>query len=128
LAARAGHRWLHYLRDHPPVLRKVVNRALTDHIWLRDSSGRPDRLDRVLLVEGVGRAYEFLTGRPLGRGVTSETKSRQGEVPKGPGFELVKLCLKPLEPDITDHAIDWAIRCVQARARPGNAPTVGASF
>jgi hypothetical protein len=68
--------------------------------------------------------YEILPYSPA----RADPKSRQGEVPKGPGFELVKLCLKPLEPDITDHAIDWAIRCVQARARPGNAPTVGASF
>ena len=76
-AARAGRRWLHYLRDNPAVLRKTIDRALEARLLQRDA-GRTDRVDRVVLVEGVARAYELLTGKPLGRSVTAETKSRPG--------------------------------------------------
>jgi hypothetical protein len=61
----------------------------------------------VLLVEGVGRAYELLTGRPLGRSLTAEQK------PTGPGVRLVRLCLAPLDPLLTDDGIVWAIRRAQ---------------
>jgi hypothetical protein len=93
-ASRAGRRWLHYLRDHPAVLRKTIERALEALILQRDV-GRTDRLDRVLFVEDVSRAYELLTGEPLGRSVTSDTKSRPGGRPTGPGLRLVWICLKP---------------------------------
>jgi hypothetical protein len=114
-ASRAGRRWLHYLRDHPAVLRKTIERALEALILQRDV-GRTDRLDRVLFVEDVSRAYELLTGEPLGRSVTSDTKSRPGGRPTGPGLRLVWICLKPLDPLITDDAVAWAIRRVQERA------------
>ena len=116
-ATRAGRRWLHYLRDHPVVLRKVVDRALEARMLQRDQ-GRTDRYDRVLLIRGVGRAYELLTGRRFGRSVTSETLSRPGGEPTGPGLRLALLCLQPLDPDVTDDAVVWTIRHVQAAGLP----------
>ena len=62
----------------------------------------------MVLVEGVARAYELLTGRPLGRSLTAEG------TPTGPGVRLVRVCLAPLDPLITDDAIVWAIRRTQA--------------
>lgn len=112
---RAGPRWLHYLRDRPDVLRETIIRALEEP-RLQDCGGRPERLDRVLLIVGVSRAYELLTGEALGRNVTSETKTRQGGTSTGPGFQLASICLKPLDPKITDHAVDWAIRRCSGKA------------
>jgi hypothetical protein len=109
LAFRAGRRWLHYLRDHPDALRKTIDRALTARI-LYDDPGRLNQFERAVFAEGVGRAYQVLTGKPFGRSVTSETKSRQEGTATGPGLRLVSICLKPLDPDITDHAVAWAIR------------------
>jgi hypothetical protein len=108
-ASRAGRRWLHYLRDHPDVLRKTIERALEAPILYHDA-GRLNRFERVVFAERVGRAYGLLTGRPFGRSVTSETKSRVEGTPTGPGLRLVSICLKPLDPDINDHAVAWAIR------------------
>jgi hypothetical protein len=116
-ASRAGRRWLHYLRDHPAVLRKTIDRALEAKILQRDA-GQTDRFERVVFAQGVGSAYELLTGKPFGRSVTSETKSRPGGRPTGPGLRLVWICLTPLEPDIKDDAVVWAIRRAQKHA-PG---------
>ena len=63
-ASRAGHRWLHYLRDHPDVLRRTIDRALAARI-LYDDPGRRNWFDRVVFAEGVGRAYKVVTGKPL---------------------------------------------------------------
>lgn len=114
MAGRAGRRWLHHLRDNQVVLRRVIDRAL--EVWLlQRDAGRSDRYDRVVLVEGVARAYQLLTGRPLARSVTSETKSRAAGAPAGPGMRLVRVCLQPLEPLVTQDAIAGTIRAVQAR-------------
>lgn len=107
--SRAGRRWLHYLRDHPDVLRKTIDRALAARI-LYDDPGRLNRFERVVFAEGVGRAYELLTGRSFGRSITSETKSRVSGRPTGPGVRLVWICLKPLDPLLTEDAVAWAIR------------------
>ena len=115
LAGRAGRRWLHHLRDNQPMLRRVIDRALEARLLQRDA-GRSDRHDLVVLAEGVGRAYQLLTGKPLGRSLTAEQR------PTGPGVRLVRLCLAPPDqpglasPDqpVTDDAIVWAIR----RAKP----------
>jgi hypothetical protein len=109
LANRAGRRWLHYLRDNHGMLRKAIDRAVETALLQRDG-GRTERADRVLLVEGVGRAYELLTGKSLGRSLTAEQR------PSGPGLRLVRLCLVPLDPLVTDDAIVWAMRRVQARS------------
>jgi hypothetical protein len=106
LAGRAGRRWLHHLHDHRVVLRRVVDRALEARLLRRDV-GRTDRYDRVVLVEGVSRAFQLLTGRPLGRSLTAEG------TPMGPGVRLVRICLAPLDPLATDDAIVWAIRRAQ---------------
>lgn len=100
-ATRAGRRWLHYLRDQPAVLRRTIDRALEARLLQRDV-GRSDRVDRVVLVEGVGRAWQLLTSRPLGRSLTLEGR------PSGPGLRLVRVCLEPLDPLVTDEAIVWA--------------------
>jgi hypothetical protein len=113
-AGRAGRRWLHHLRDDPVLLRRVINRALKADLLERDA-GRTDRLDRVVLVEGVARAWQLLAGRPLARSVTSETKNRVAGAPAGPGVRLVRSCLEPLEPSVTDEAIAGTIRAAQAR-------------
>jgi hypothetical protein len=113
-ATRAGSRWLHYLRDHPAVLRKTIDWALENDMLRRDA-GRPGRLDRVLLVEGVSGAYEILTGKPLGRTATIETKVQRGGRPTGPGLRRVSVCLKPFDAHITAGAVAWAIRAAQAR-------------
>lgn len=107
LAGRAGRRWLHHLRDKSPVLRKTIDRALEARLLQRDA-GRTDRHDRVVLVDGAGRAYELLTGKPLGRSLTAEQR------PTGPGVRLVRPCLAPLDPQVTDDAVVWAIRRAQA--------------
>jgi hypothetical protein len=107
LAARAGPRWLHHLRDNHGMLRSVIERALEARLLQRDT-GRTERTGRVVLVEGVARAYHLLTGRTLGRSLTAEG------TPTGPGVRLVRVCLAPLDPLITDDAIVWAIRRVQA--------------
>jgi len=107
LAARAGPRWLHHLRDNRGMLRSVIERALEARLLQRDT-GRTERTGRVVLVEGVARAYHLLTGRALGRSLTAEG------TPTGPGVRLVRVCLAPLDPLITDDAIVWAIR----QARP----------
>jgi hypothetical protein len=109
LAGRAGRRWLHHLHDNPMTLRRVIDRALEARLLQRDA-GRSDRHDRVVLVQGVGRAYQLLTGRPLGRSLTAEQR------PTGPGLRLVRLCLQPLDPLVTDDAIVWAIRRAQAHS------------
>jgi len=114
LANRAGRGWLHHLHDHPAVLRRVIDRALKAPLLQRDV-GRTERDDRVVLVEGVTGAYRLLTGRPLARSVTSDTRSRSAGAPMGPGVRLVRVCLKPLEPMVTDDAIAGTIRAVQAR-------------
>ena len=106
LAARAGPRWLHHLRDNHGMLRSVIDRALEARLLQRDT-GRTERADRVVLVEGVARAYHLLTGRALGRSLTAEG------TPTGPGVRLVRVCLAPLDPLITHDAIVWAIRRVQ---------------
>ena len=103
LAGRAGHRWLHSLRDNRAILRRVIDRALEAPILQRDT-GRTERADRVVLVEGVSRAYQLLAGRPLGRSLTAEG------TPTGPGVRLVRVCLEPLDRLVTDDAIVWAIR------------------
>jgi hypothetical protein len=105
---RAGRRWLHFLVDHPAVLRRAIDRALETRLLHRDV-GRIDRHDRVVLVEGVARAYHLLTGHPLGRSLTPEQR------PTGPSLRLVRLCLEPLDPLVTDDAIVWTIRRVQAQ-------------
>ena len=112
LAGRAGRGWLHYLRDHHRMLRSVIDRALEARL-LQQDAGRTERADRVVLVEGVARAYHLLTGKVLGRSLTAEG------TPTGPGVRLVRVCLAPLDPLITDDAIVWAIR--QARPRPWQA-------
>jgi hypothetical protein len=109
LARRAGRRWLHHLRDHQAVRRRVIDRALEAPLLQRDA-GRTERYDRVVLVQGVARAYHLLTGRSLGRSLTAEQR------PTGPGVRLVRVCLKPLDPLATDDAIVWAIRRVQAHS------------
>jgi hypothetical protein len=81
LAARAGRRWLHYLRDDPVVLRRVIDRALEARLLQRDA-GRSDRHDRVVLVQGVGRAYELLTGKRLGRSLTADRAPATIEAPE----------------------------------------------
>ena len=103
LAGRAGRRWLHHLRDHPAVLRRVIDRALEARLLPRDA-GRSDRHDRVVLVQGVGRAFQLLTGRSLGRSLTADQR------PTGPGLRLVRLCLVPFDPMVADDAIVWASR------------------
>jgi hypothetical protein len=72
------------------VLRRTIDRALEARVLQRDA-GRTDRVDRVVLVEGVARAWQLLTGKPLGRSLTAEQK------PTGPGVRLVRLCLAPLD-------------------------------
>jgi hypothetical protein len=116
LASRAGRRWLHYLRDHPDALRKTIERALEAPVMYHNS-GRRNRFERVVFAQGVGRAYELLTGRPFGRSVTSETKNRPEGTPTGPGLRLVSICIKPLDPHINDNAIVWAIRRAKALPR-----------
>jgi hypothetical protein len=91
LAGRAGRRWLHYLRDNHGMLRRAIDRALEARLLQRDS-GRTERTDRVMLVEGVARAWQLLTGKPLGRSLTVEQR------PSGPGLRLVRLCVAPLDP------------------------------
>jgi hypothetical protein len=83
-----------------------IDRALEARLLQRDA-GRTDLVDRVVLVEGVGRAWQLLTGRPLGRSLTVEQR------PSGPGLRLVRICLEPLDPLVTDDAIVWAIRRAQ---------------
>jgi hypothetical protein len=117
LAARAGPRCLHYVRDNRAMLRRVIDRALEARLLQRDA-GRSDRYDRVVLVQGVGRAYQLLTGRPLARSVTSETKNRAAGAPAGPGLRLVRTCLESLDPAVTDDAIAGAIRAAEARPFP----------
>jgi hypothetical protein len=73
LAGRAGRRWLHHLRDNRAVLRRAIDRALEARLLQRDA-GRTERADRVALVEGVARAYQLLTGKPLGRSLTAEQR------------------------------------------------------
>jgi hypothetical protein len=107
LAGRAGPRWLHHLRDNPVVLRRTIDRALEARLLQRDA-GRTERADRVVLVEGVARAWQLLTGKTLGRSLTAEG------TPTGPGVRLVRLCLQPLDPLVTDDAIVWAIRRAQS--------------
>jgi hypothetical protein len=114
LAGRADRRWLHYLRDNPVALRRAIDRALEAPLLQRDV-GRTDRYDRVVLVEGVAHAYQLLTGKPLARSVTSETKSRRAGAPTGPGVRLVRFCLAPLEASVTNDAIASTIRAAQAR-------------
>jgi hypothetical protein len=109
LAGRAVCRWLHQLHDNPVMLRRVIDRALEARLLQRDA-GRTDRVDRVVLVQGVGSAYQLLTGRPLGRSLTAEQR------PTGPGVRLVRLCLTPLDPLATVDAIAWAIRRVQTQS------------
>jgi hypothetical protein len=92
----------------------TIDHALNSDTLHREA-GRPDRLDRVLLVEGVSRAHELLTGKPLGRTVTTETKIRQGGKPTEAGLRLVSICLEPFDAGITADAVDWAIRGAQAR-------------
>jgi hypothetical protein len=74
------------------------------------SSDKPSRLDRVLFARKVGRDYRLLTGRRFGRSTTSETKSRPDGRPAGPDLRLVSICLEPLDPDVSDDGVDWAIR------------------
>jgi hypothetical protein len=109
LADRAGPQWLHHLRDDPLMLRRVIDRALAARLLQRDA-GRSDRHDRVIFVQGVARAYELLTGKPLGRSLTVEQR------PSGPGLRWVRLCLQPLDPLVTDDAIVWAIRRAQTHS------------
>ena len=109
LAGRAGRRWLHHLRDNRAALRKTIDRALEARLLQRDA-GRTDRHDRVVLVLGVARAYDLLTGKPLGRSLTAEQR------PSGPGLRLVRICLQPLDPLVTDDAIVWAIRRAQGQS------------
>jgi hypothetical protein len=90
------------------VLRRTIDRALEARLLKRDV-GRTDLVDRVVLVQGVGCAYQLLTGRPLGRSLTAEQR------PSGPGLRLVWVCLEPLEPLVTNDAIVWAIRRAQAQ-------------
>jgi hypothetical protein len=111
-AGRAGGRWLHHLRDNPVVLRRTIDRALEARLLQRDA-GRSDRHDRVVLVQGVARAYELLTGKPLGRSLTADQR------PTGPGVRLVRLCLAPLDPLVTDDAIVWAVRRAQTQSWQG---------
>jgi hypothetical protein len=106
LAARAGPRWLHHLRDNRGMLRSVIERALEARLLQRDT-GRTERTGRVVLVEGVARAYHLLTGKALARSLNAEQR------PTGPGVRLVRVCLKPLDPLVTDDAIVWAIRRAQ---------------
>jgi hypothetical protein len=94
------------VRDNPVVRRRTIDRALEARLLQRDA-GRTDLFDRVVLVEGVGRAWQLLTGRPLGRSLTAEQR------PSGAGLRLVRLCLEPLDPLVTDDAIVWAIRRAQ---------------
>jgi hypothetical protein len=112
LAGRAGRRWLHYLRDSQAMLRSTIDRALEARLLQRDA-GRSDRHDRVVLVQGVARAYELLTGKPLGRSLTADQR------PTGPGVRLVRLCLAPLDPLVTDDAIVWAVRRAQTQSWQG---------
>jgi hypothetical protein len=109
LAHRAGRRWLHHLRDNPVMLRRTIGRALGARLLQRDP-GRTDRVDRVVLVEGVSRAWQLLTGKSLGRSLTTEQR------PSGPGVRLVRMCLQPLDPLVTDDGIVWAIRRAQAHS------------
>jgi hypothetical protein len=50
------------------------------------------------------------TDKAMGRSLTAEQR------PTGPGVRLVRLCLEPLDPLVTDDAIVWAIRRAQARS------------
>jgi hypothetical protein len=109
LAARAGRRWLYHLRDNPVVRRRTIDRALEARLLQRDV-GRTDRHDRVMLVQGVGRAYQLLTGRSLGRSLTAEQR------PSGPGLRLVRMCLRPLDPLASVDATVWAIRRAQSQS------------
>jgi hypothetical protein len=106
LTARAGCGWLHYLRDNQAMLRRVIDRALEARLLQRDA-GRTEQAERVALAQGVARAYQLLTSKPLGRSLTAEQR------PTGPGLRLVRTCLAPLDPLVTDDAIVWAIRRVQ---------------
>jgi hypothetical protein len=54
-------------------------------------------------------------GRSLGRSLTTEQR------PSGPGVRLVRACLEPLDPLITDDAVVWAIRRVQAASGSASA-------
>jgi hypothetical protein len=109
LASRAGPHWLHHLRDDGALLRKAIDRALEARLLQRDA-GRSDRHDLVVFVEGVGRAYQLLTGKPLGRSLTADQR------PTGPGLRLVRLCLASPDQPATDDAIVWAIRRAQAQS------------
>jgi hypothetical protein len=91
------------------VLRKTIDRALEARLLQRDA-GRTDRYDRVVLVQGVARAYQLLTDKVMGRSLTAEQR------PTGPGVRLVRICLQPLDPLVTDDAVVWAIRRAQARS------------
>jgi hypothetical protein len=91
------------------VLRRVIDRALEARLLQREA-GRSDRHDRVVLVQGVSRAFELLAGKQLGRSLTAEQR------PTGPGVRLVRLCLQPLDPLVTDDAIVWAIRRAQTHS------------
>jgi hypothetical protein len=51
------------LRDNRALLGRVIDRALEARLLQRDA-GRTDRYDRVVLVQGISRAYELLTGKP----------------------------------------------------------------
>lgn len=114
-AKRAGPRWLHCLCDDPRLRRETISRALNTRTLKRDR-GRPHRLDHVRFLEGVSRAYELLTGRSLSRTVTTATSKDQHEgIPTGSGWQLALICLKPLDPCVTDHAVDWAMRPVISR-------------
>ena len=63
-----------------------------------------------------GRAYELLTGKRLGRSLTADQR------PTGPGVRLVRLCLAPLDPLVTDDAIVWAVRRAQTQSWQGIDP------
>ena len=91
------------------MLRSVIERALEARL-LQQDAGRTERADRVVLVEGVARAYHLLTGKALGRSQTAEG------TPTGPGVRLVRACLEPLDPMVTDDAIVWGIRCAHAHS------------
>jgi hypothetical protein len=54
----------HHLRGNRVALRRVIDRALEARVLQRDA-GRTDLVDRVVLVQGVARAWQLLTGKPL---------------------------------------------------------------
>jgi hypothetical protein len=97
------------VRDNPVVRRRTIDRALEARLLQRDA-GRTDLVDRVVLVEGVGRAYQLLTGKPFGRSLTAEG------TPTGPGVWLVRLCLDPLDPLLTADGVVRAIRRARAQS------------